>query len=99
GPQAIRRDGGSIMNLAEVCVPDTASLREALEQVTRSGKTMPPVGAGDRSLAGLVTDGDGRKAILRGVSLDAKVVEAMNRAPIVGRPGIGRAEALGVVGQ
>jgi dTDP-glucose pyrophosphorylase len=87
------------MNLAEVCVPDTASLREALELVTRSGKQIALVVAGDASLAGLVTDGDVRKAILRGVSLDAKVVEAMNRAPIVGRPGIGRAEALAMMRQ
>ena len=87
------------MNLAEVCVPDTASLREALELVTRSGKQIVLVVTGDATFAGLVTDGDVRKAILRGVALDAKVVEAMNRTPIVGLPGITRAEALAMMRQ
>src|SRR5262249_23758740 len=97
--EAIRRPGGFLVNLTDVCVPDTASLREVLELVNRSGKQIALVVASDATLAGLVTDGDVRKAILRGVPLDAKVVEAMNRRPIVGRPGIARAEALTMMRQ
>jgi dTDP-glucose pyrophosphorylase len=82
------------MNLVKVSVRDSASLREALELVTRSGKQIALVIGPEGALVGLVTDGDVRKAILRGVSLDAKVAEVMNRAPIVASPDIGRDEAL-----
>jgi dTDP-glucose pyrophosphorylase len=85
------------MNLADVLVRDTASLREALELVTRSGKQIALVVSADGHLAGLVTDGDVRKAILRGVSLDAKVGDVMNRTPIVAPPGVGRSEALALM--
>jgi dTDP-glucose pyrophosphorylase len=87
------------MNLADVLVTDTASLREALELVTRSGKQIALVVRDDARFAGLVTDGDVRKAILRGVSLDAKVADVMNRTPIVGVPGIARSDALALMRQ
>lgn len=83
-----------MVNLADVLVREGASLREVLEAITRSGKQVALVVDPESRLVGLVTDGDLRKAILRGVPLEAKVEEAMNRAPIVGRPGLPAAEAL-----
>src|SRR6266481_8761943 len=50
-----------------------ASLRAVLEAMTRSGKQIVLVLDADRRLAGAVTDGDIRRASLRGASLDAKV--------------------------
>src|SRR2546430_9625276 len=80
--------------LGEVLVPEGSTLRRALEAMTRSGQQIALVVDGERRLLGLVTDGDVRKAILRGTTLDAKVDEVMNRTPVVVQAGISRAEAL-----
>lgn len=85
------------MKLASVVVPETASLREALELVTRSGKQIALVVGADGRLLGIATDGDVRKAMLRGVSLDAKIADVMNRTPIVGAPGLPASEALALM--
>lgn len=81
----------------DLCVAPAATVRQTLEAITRSGRQIAlVVGEGDR-LAGIVTDGNLRKALLRGVALDAPVTEAMNRSPILGRPGTGRDEAVEVM--
>ena len=85
------------MKLASVVVAETASLREALELVTRSGKQVALVVGANGRLLGLATDGDVRKAMLRGVSLDAKIADVMNRTPIVGAPGLPASEALALM--
>ncbi|TPW12380.1 MAG: nucleotidyltransferase [bacterium] len=68
-----------------------------LERITRSAKQVALVVDRELRLVGLVTDGDLRKAILRGVSLEAKVEEAMNRNPIVGAPGLSAAESIALM--
>jgi dTDP-glucose pyrophosphorylase len=73
------------------------SLRAAMEAMTRSGKQIVLVVDADRRLAGVVTDGDVRRAMLRGASLDAKVDEVVNRAPLVGPAGLSATEALQVM--
>jgi dTDP-glucose pyrophosphorylase len=80
--------------LGSLVVASGASLREALEAISRSGKQVVLVLDADGRLAGLATDGDVRKAILRGVSLEAKVDEVMNRRPVVAETGLTRAEAV-----
>ena len=59
--------------LADVLVPEGSTLRGALELMNRSGRQIVLVVDLDRRLLGLVTDGDVRKAILRGTTLEAKV--------------------------
>lgn len=71
-----------------------ASLRDVLEAMTRSGKQIVLVVDADGRLAGVVTDGDVRRAMLRGASLEAKVDEVVNRAPLVGPAGLSATEAL-----
>jgi dTDP-glucose pyrophosphorylase len=71
-----------------------ASLRDVLEAMTRSGKQIVLVVDADGRLAGVVTDGDIRRAMLRGASLEAKVDEVVNRAPLVGPAGLSATEAL-----
>lgn len=83
-----------MIDLASVTVRAGASLREALESITRSGKQIVLVMDGDGRFAGLATDGDIRKAILRGVSLGATVDDVMNRRPVVAPAGLSRAEAI-----
>ncbi|MBI2526474.1 MAG: nucleotidyltransferase family protein [Candidatus Rokubacteria bacterium] len=80
--------------IGDVLVAAGASLREVIERITRSGKQIALVVDGAGRLLGLLTDGDLRKAILRGVSLEASAGEVMNRAPVVATAGLGAAEAL-----
>lgn len=83
-----------MVRLADVRVREGTSLRAALELITRSGKQIALVVDGESRLLGLVTDGDVRKAILRGVALDARVDEVMNRTPVVAASGLGIADAI-----
>jgi len=83
--------------IGDVLVTAGASLREVIERITRSGKQIALVVDGAGRLLGLLTDGDLRKAILRGVSLEARAGEVMNRAPVVATAGLGAAEALGLM--
>jgi len=71
-----------------------ATLREALEAITKNRRQAVLVAEADGRLAGLVTDGDVRRAILRGVSLDGVVADIMNPAPVTASPGLGRAAAV-----
>ncbi len=71
-----------------------ASLLAVLETMTRSGKQIALVVDADGRLAGVVTDGDVRRAMLRGASLDAKVDEVVNRTPLTGPAGFSASEAL-----
>jgi dTDP-glucose pyrophosphorylase len=73
------------------------SLRAVVEAVNRSGKQIALVVDTDRRFAGLVTDGDIRRAIARGASLDTKVDEIVNRKPLVGPAGLSATEALEIM--
>lgn len=71
-----------------------ASLREALEAITKNGRQAVLVVEADGRLAGMVTDGDVRRALLRGVPLDGAVADIMNPSPVTAAPGLGRAGAV-----
>jgi dTDP-glucose pyrophosphorylase len=71
-----------------------ASLREALEAITKNGRQAVLVADAEGVLAGMVTDGDLRRAILRGVPLDGVVADIMNPTPVTASPGLGRAAAV-----
>jgi UDP-N-acetylglucosamine 2-epimerase len=87
-PEALRRRRGRplMADLAGCTLALGASLLAVLETMTRSGKQIALVVDADGRLAGVVTDGDVRRAMLRGASLDAKVDEVVNRAPLTGPP-------------
>ena len=84
-------------SLSDVLVREGATLRETLECITKSGKQLALVVDAGGRLLGLATDGDLRKAILRGVSLDAPVDQAMNRSPQVAAPGLAPGAALALM--
>ena len=84
-------------SLADVLVKEGVTLREVLEVMTRDGRQIALVVGPDWRFRGLVTDGDVRKAILRGVSLEGRVEDVMNRTPVVGVAGLPAAEALAVM--
>ena len=66
----------------ELCLPPSASLRDAMRTMTRSRHGLIAVVAKDRTLLGLLADIDVRKALLNGVGLTASVTRAMNKRPI-----------------
>ena len=69
-------------DFARHSIPETAPLREALKALNAlSGESMTLfVLSDDSKLSGTVTDGDIRRGILRGFSLDSQVGEVMNRS-------------------
>jgi dTDP-glucose pyrophosphorylase len=77
-----------------LAIPPAASIREALEAITKNSRQAVVVIEGDGRLAGLVTDGDLRRAILRGLSLSEPISRAMNTHPTVAPPTTDRGEAL-----
>ena len=83
--------------LTDVLVRRDATVREALEALTKSGKQIVLVVSGDGQLVGVATDGDLRKGLLRGATLESPISAAMNPSPIVAAPGMPRREALALL--
>ena len=82
---------------ADALVPQGATLRDVLTAMTRSARQVALIVDEDRHLLGLMTDGDARKALLRGHTLDAPVDAVMNRRPVVLSAGVAREEALALM--
>ena len=76
-----------------LCVPPGTSIRLTLEAITKNGRQVALVTDADDRLLGIVTDGDVRKALLRGASLESPVSASMNATPIKGRADLGRGAA------
>ena len=79
---------------AALRVPQSASVREALETITKNSRQAVMVVDGDDRLVGIVTDGDIRRGLLRGVAVDGRVADLMNRQPVTTLAGTARGEAL-----
>src|ERR1017187_5064503 len=76
------------------CIAPTASIQDAIRKIDESSLQIALVVEGDR-LKGTVTDGDIRRAILKGVALQDSVECAMNPSPAVAPVGVDRHEVLG----
>lgn len=63
-------------------VPNS-SLRDALDVIEKAGSQIALVVTADRQLLGTLSDGDVRRALLRGASLDDQVHSAMHKNPTV----------------
>jgi len=70
------------------------SIRGVIAVIDRGARQIAMVVDEERRLLGVVTDGDIRRAILRGVSLDEPVEVIMNRKPQVGATGWSRGRAF-----
>ncbi len=64
------------------CVAADVLLAEAIGEMTRKGLGMTVVVDGDRTLVGVLTDGDLRRLLQRGVGAGAAVRECMTREPV-----------------
>ncbi len=83
-------------------VADSISILEALKVMNRAARGGGPTGIvvvvdRDRALMGVVTDGDVRRALTNGVSLDAAVSTIMVRDPISVRAGQDPVEMMRVM--
>lgn len=63
-------------------VPPTATIRDTIQAIDTGSLQIALVADADDKLLGTVTDGDIRRAILKGVALDAPIQQVMNRRPI-----------------
>lgn len=70
-------------NFRNVTVTLQATLRDAIGCIDKSGLQLAIVLHQDGRLAGVLSDGDVRRAILRSVDLSAPVTDIMNREPVV----------------
>ena len=73
--------------------PNT-SLREALATIDRASSQIALVVDAERHLLGTLSDGDARRALLKGVALEDRAATAMHVKPTVARQGEGRQSIL-----
>ncbi len=78
----------------ETLVARSATLREALDCINRTGCQIALVVDEQRRLLGTLSDGDARRALLNGLVLDSSVLEAMQKAPTCAHPGDDRQAIL-----
>jgi len=71
-----------IIETKDIEVEATTPLRKALEMLEASPSKIILVVDSDRTLVGTVTDGDFRRAILRGDDMDGYVLDIANRDPV-----------------
>lgn len=71
----------------EIVLKPAASVRDAMDAMTRSRVGFAVVVDGGARLLGVVTDIDIRRALLRGAELSSPVARAMNRRPLVAPQG------------
>lgn len=68
-------------------ISDSSTLREAIARIDASALQIAMVVDGSSRLLGTLTDGDVRRALLRGASLDMAVRDVMNTLPTVAQVG------------
>lgn len=82
------------MKLDSLVIPGSASVREALRRIDAGGTQLALVVDEAFRLIGTVSDGDIRRALLRGHTLDSQVIECANRDPKSVPAGTSDAEIL-----
>jgi dTDP-glucose pyrophosphorylase len=74
---------GAAPDPAQVVIPVTATIRNAMEAIDRDVSRIALLVGTDGELVGTVTDGDARRAILAGTSLDSPASAIMKSQPVV----------------
>ncbi len=82
-----------VNNWLSITINEEDSFSVALKIMSIGGYQLCLVRKSDGKLAGMVTDSDIRKALLRGITLETKVSNVMNKYPLVVSPDLGEAEA------
>lgn len=76
-----------MININKIFVKDNKNIRSAIKILDRGGIGLIVVINKDEKVAGIVTDGDFRRAILNGISLDENITKIINRKFISIGPG------------
>ncbi|MGG1291672.1 nucleotidyltransferase family protein [Bacillus smithii] len=74
-------------NWKQLLVPPSTSIIETMKNIDNTAAQIALVVDNDFRLLGTVTDGDIRRGILRGISLDDQVTKVMNKNPITMKKG------------
>jgi dTDP-glucose pyrophosphorylase len=82
------------VNWREIEVAPAMTLAVAIERIDRAGMQAALVVDDDHRLVGMVTDGDVRRALLRGCALDTPIRDVMNPNPRTLRIGTSREDVL-----
>lgn len=81
----------------KVVVSPEATLQQALKKLDEAALRIVLVCNNEMILHGVVTDGDIRRALLRGIGLEAPVSDVMNVNPIIVSPQTSRNDAIAVM--
>ena len=85
--------------LEDVVIGSTATIAEAIARLDAAGTGALVVCDGGRKVAGLLTDGDIRRAVLRKLSLDDPCLTIASRNPVTVRPALFAGDALHLMNQ
>ncbi len=75
-------------------LPLGSTIKQAIRSLEISAAQIVLVVSDDEVLLGTLTDGDIRRAFLRGLSIDTKINDIFQRNPLIAPPEIGRESAL-----
>lgn len=92
-------DAAAEQRLESVVIPPTASISEAVEQLDKAGTGALVLCTAGRTLCGLLTDGDIRRAILQGKSMTILCGTIASLTPVVAPQSISMREALHLMNQ
>ena len=81
-------------NWMSACIGPATSIRDTIRKIEESSLQIALVVAEDQKLLGTVTDGDIRRGLLKGMSLDDSAEKVMNRKPTCAGPGDDRDRIL-----
>lgn len=84
----------TLRDLRRSCASTTATIREAMTVVDRSGSAVCLLVDDAQHLVGVLTDGDLRRALLHGAALDSPAIEHATRSPQTVARGSSRALVL-----
>jgi dTDP-glucose pyrophosphorylase len=79
------------------CAPPSFTLRQALGLLEQNHREIVLVVDEAGRLLGTLTDGDARRAVLKGLGLDHPVAQIMCDSPVVGRPQMSRRECMNLM--
>jgi dTDP-glucose pyrophosphorylase/CBS domain-containing protein len=85
--------------LASVLISPTTSIADAIARLDKAGTGALVLCTDGRTLCGLLTDGDIRRAILQGKSIDAPCVTIASRSPVVAPRSLPSRDALQLMNQ
>lgn len=83
-----------ITDFSAMTVTSGATLRDAIAAIDAGARQLAVVVDADGRLVGTVSDGDIRRGLLRGVSLDATITEVVNATPTVATVGQSMSDVL-----